>query len=328
MHLLLSRTDAIGDVCLTLPAIGWLKSLYPDWKISMLVNAYAAPVAQACQWLDQVVVLPHEMNLSQTAHWLEDLQVDHMVHVFPHRVLAKAAKQAHIPKRSGVMGRPFHWVNCNRLVWLSRSNSRQHEALLNIRLLAKILKLAEPSFEELRQNIVTWGGLPRWSSSHANDTNSVILHPYSRGSGREWPITHFAQLAHRLVSLGYQPVVTGTAADAQAFAQVAAQFPPETLNVMGKDSLAELLTRINQARGLVASGTGPLHMASLTGCPNTGLFPPRQNIDSQRWGALGVTSRNLECSKRCEVHCSNQSCACMATITPEQVEQSLLEIFS
>jgi heptosyltransferase-3 len=323
MHLLLSRTDAIGDVCLTLPAIGWLKSQRPDWMISILVKPYAEPVAQACHWLDAVFVLPDDLNVQQTVAWLEDLNIDHLVHVFPNRMLAKAGKQAGIQKRSGVFGRPFHWLTCNNLVWLSRANSRQHEALLNIQLLAKLLGLPAPSFADLQQHLLAWGGLPAWPAHHQAQSKQVILHLYSRGSGREWPIAHFATLAHRLVALGYQPVVTGTKADAQSFSQDAALFPNETLNVMGQDSLADLLKRISQAAGLVASGTGPLHMATLTGCPSVGLFPPRQNIDSLRWGAIGPASANLELNKRCELKCRNKSCACMAAITPVQVISQL-----
>ena len=323
MHLLISRTDAIGDVCLTLPAIGWLKSIHPDWKISMLVKAYAAPIAQSSCWLDEVLVLPDGLNLTQTANWLKDLHLDHLVHVFPDRLLARAAKLAGIPKRSGVMGRPFHWLTCTDMVWLSRSNSQAHEALLNIQLLARLLKLASPSFSVLQANLIAWGGLPAWSPSPENTARHIILHPFSRGSGREWPIDHFADLAHQLVAIGFIPVVTGTAADAAIYAQTASLFPAETVNVMGEDSLVDLLKRIGKAAGLVASGTGPLHMASLVGCPSIGLFPPRKNIDSMRWGAIGAASSNLELTERCDLKCSNKQCACMSAISPAQVKIQL-----
>jgi ADP-heptose:LPS heptosyltransferase len=90
MHLIISRTDAIGDVCLTLPAMGWLKSVHPDWQITMLVKAYAAPVAQACQWIDTVAIWPEHMAEEELSEWLWQMHADHIIHVFPNRKIANA----------------------------------------------------------------------------------------------------------------------------------------------------------------------------------------------------------------------------------------------
>lgn len=323
MRLIISRTDAIGDVCLTLPSIGWLKSLFPTWHICLLVKAYAAPIAQASIWVDEVAVLPENLTTAETSDWLKDLNADHIIHTFPNRTLAQASKIASIPRRSGVFGRTYHWLNCTDMVWLSRANSPHHEAFLNILLLSKILKVAAPSYATLLDNICLWGGLPQRNRNITLSNNEIILHPFSRGSGREWPISNFALLAHSLVERGYTPVIGGTAVDRQSFSTHDHLFPAETINVMGKDSLLEYIHRINSAAGLVASGTGPLHIATLVGCPSVGIFPPLRNIDQQRWGGIGPNSINLQINQPCNLKCSNTSCACMASINPQNVVQSL-----
>ena len=322
MHLIISRTDAIGDVCLTLPTLGWLKSLHPEWRITLLVKAYAAPVAQACRWVDTVAVLPEQMNTEALGQWLRDLQADQIVHVFPHRQLAKAAKLAGIPKRSGVWGRVYHWFNCNNKTWLSRARSTHHEAYLNLLLVSRLLRLPAPSVAMLSQHALDWSGL-RPAQALAGAAQSVVLHPYSRGNGREWPIGHFAQLAHLLVQHGWQPVIGGTQADAQTFATHQHLFPAECLHVMGQDSLAEYMQRIGSSAALVASGTGPLHLAAALGRPCVGLFPPKPNVGQSRWGAIGPASTNLQLPGPCDTACSNHDCACMSAITPAQVWQAL-----
>jgi ADP-heptose:LPS heptosyltransferase len=321
LHLVISRTDAIGDVCLTLPAIGWLKTLFPEWRITLLVKAYAAPVARACRWVDHVAVLPESMNADELSEWLRDMQADHIMHVFPNRRIATAARQAGIPRRSGVWGRVYHWFNCNNRVWLSRARSTHHEAYLNLLLLSKLLHLPLPSDAEWRQHVVDWSGLrPGLRPSTSKD---IVLHPFSRGNGREWPIEHFAELALLMVNDGWQPVIGGTAADAQAFASQQHLFPESCLNVMGTDSLEAYMQRIANAAGLVASGTGPLHIASLLGQNCAGLFPPKASVSQTRWGAIGPASTNLQLAGPCDTVCSNHDCACMRAISPDQVWRAL-----
>lgn len=323
MRLLISRTDAIGDVCLTLPAIGWLKSVRPDWHISILVKPYAAPVTRASKWLDSVNELPDGLNTLEMTDWLRNIGADHLIHVFPNKLIARAAKKAGIHRRSGVTGRIYHWFSCTDVVWMSRARSKHHEAYLNILLLAKILNLKPPTPSELVDNFVKWGGIELPLGDTKIENPYVILHPYSRGSGREWPISHYAKLANMLVEHGYVPVVGGTATEAVAFAEHADEFPQQTMNVMGCDSLSQYMLRINASAALIVSGTGPLHIASLLGTPSVGLFPPVKSIDSRRWGAIGINSTNLELMTPCTKKCSNTDCSCLSEIRPESVMNSL-----
>ena len=323
MHLIISRTDAIGDVCLTLPAMGWLKSVHPDWQITMLVKAYAAPVAQSCHWIDTVAVWPKNMSEHELSAWLLHMHADHIIHVFPNRRIAVAAKQAGIPLRSGVWGRLYHWFNCNHKVWLSRAHSLHHEAYLNLLLLAKVLNIACPDDALMRQQVVNWSGIRLTANPDTAPTKDIVLHPYSRGSGREWPIVNFAELARLMVNDGWHPMIGGTAQDAEIFATQQHLFPAGSTNVMGADTLEQYMQRIASSAGLVASSTGPLHMASLLGQACVGLFPPKQGVNQVRWGGMSPAGANLQLPQDCEKTCSNHDCDCMRALSPALVWQAL-----
>jgi len=323
MHLIISRTDAIGDVCLTLPAMGWLKSVHPDWQITMLVKAYAAPVAQSCHWIDTVAVWPENMSEHELSAWLLHMHADHIIHVFPNRRIAVAAKRAGIPLRSGVWGRLYHWFNCNHKVWLSRAHSLHHEAYLNLLLLAKVLNIACPDDALMRQQVVNWSGIRLTANPDTAPTKDIVLHPYSRGSGREWPIVNFAELARLMVNDGWHPMIGGTAQDAEIFATQQHLFPAGSTNVMGADTLEQYMQRIASSAGLVASSTGPLHMASLLGQACVGLFPPKQGVNQVRWGGMSPAGANLQLSQDCEKTCSNHDCYCMRALSPALVWQAL-----
>ena len=319
MKLIISRTDAIGDVCLTLPTIGWLKSIRPDWQISMLVSDYSAPLAKACRWIDEVVVIDHDLETGALARLLRLQKADHIIHVFPHRKLAKAAHIANIPKRAGVWGRLYHWLHCNAWVFMSRARSPHHEAYLNLDLVARSLGLACPTSTELQANMVAWSGLKPDPCPSPFDFDYVILHPYSRGNGREWPTEHFASLAHQIADHGWVPVICGTTADQASFKPFQHLFPARSVFHFGQDNLSQYMARIQSSAALVASGTGPLHIASALGKWTFGLFPPRKNINTARWGGFGPQSINFEIPGPCQNNCSNQDCACMLAIQPDRV---------
>ena len=83
------------------------------------------------------------------------------------------------------------------------------------------------------------------------------------------------------------------------------------------------MQRIARSAGLVASGTGPLHMASLLGQACVGLFPPKQGVNQLRWGGISPAGANLQLPKACEKTCSNHDCDCMRALSPAQVWQAL-----
>jgi heptosyltransferase III len=99
-------------------------------------------------------------------------------------------------------------------------------------------------------------------------------------------------------------------------------------NLMGKFSLQELQSFIKQVDGLVASGTGVLHLASAMGKYTVGLFPPIKPIHPGRWGPIGQNAsylvRDMDCN-RCK---GGGSCECMKSIEVDQVKQRLDKFYS
>jgi ADP-heptose:LPS heptosyltransferase len=146
---------------------------------------------------------------------------------------------------------------------------------------------------------------------------NVILHPKSNGNGREWPLERYTQLAQRLgARADIRLWITGSAAEGALIARDAPALLalPNVSNACGQVDLDGLIAMISTCDALVASGTGPLHVAAAMGRPTLGLFPPLKPIDPARWGALGVHARSLTAPQAC-VRCADPvQCACMRAI--------------
>ena len=311
---LVCRTDNIGDVVLTLPLAGFLKERYPGVKVDFLVRAYAAPVVRHCRFVDQVLPIEEQGDLQAM---FSQGGYETVIFAYPLRVVAVAARRAGVANRVGTSHRFFHWFTCNRLAHFSRVRSTLHEAQLNFALLRPLKINRTPALSE----IPAWYGLEvphldEVAALRARSPFNLIIHPKSNGNGREWPLTRYAELAQLLgKDAGICLWLTGSSAEGDLLARAAPALlaMSNVRNLCGRFDLSGLTALIGAADGLVASGTGPLHIAAAMGRPVLGLFPPVKPIDAARWGALGTHARSL-----------TAACDSMQAISAEEVAQVVL----
>jgi len=298
-RILISRTDAIGDVVLTLPMAAYLKELIPGVIVSFLGRTYTQPVINTCTAVDTFINYDEIKKLPQNeqAFYLMDKNIDAIIHVFPNKHVAEIAKAAGIKLRIGTTNRVFHWFTCNKLVKLSRKKSDLHEAQLNLMLLKALGLLLVPSLSDIVSHI----GFERKTLLPAEltgklsaDKFNLIIHPKSHGSGMEWGLDNFAGLINALSPDKYNVIITGSDKEKLLLKDWIGTLPATVTDMTGKMTLPQLITFISRADGLIASGTGPLHLAAMAGINTLGLFPSARPIHPGRWAPLGKKAEYLE----------------------------------
>lgn len=326
-RIILSRTDSIGDVMLTLPMAGLLKEKYPKCRIIFLGKSYTKAVIEACEHVDEFIDWDalSKLGESEKKEAVKQLRADAIVHVFPRREIAKLAKEAVIPVRIGTTGRLYHWLHCNTRVKFSRKRSGLHEAQLNVKLLKPLRIEKEYSTTEL----ISYYGfkkiktLPEAFASMIDKTKfNLILHPGSQGSAREWGIENYSSLIAQLPTDRYKLFITGTAAEGESLRQFITAHP-QLIDLTGKLKLEELIAFISNADGLVAASTGPLHIAAALGKKAIGLFAPMRPIHPGRWAPLGENAKYLVLDKDCSACRKSRDCACIKAIQPLEVTLAL-----
>lgn len=326
---LISRTDAIGDVVLTLPVAGRLKQLFPGCRVILLGRTYTQAVAEACPWIDAFLNVDEVLLLSEAAQLaaFQATQADTILHVFPNRHLAWLARKAGIRHRIGTRNRWFHWLTCTRLVSLSRRHSPLHEAQLNLQLLQPVDALRVLPLPEVvslvKLNPVAPLRAELWELLAARRPGqlNVIVHPRSRGSAREWGLQHFGQLTRLLHQAGHRVFVTGTAAEGEELREWLQEHQAElAADLTGQLSLPEFIAFIGAADGLVAGSTGPLHLAAALGRHALGLYPPIRPMHPGRWAPLGPHADYLVFDKPDCQDCRTlpTACTCIKALEPVQ----------
>jgi heptosyltransferase-3 len=274
MHILVTRTDAIGDVVLALPLCGYLKEIFPGTRIALLARTYTKPVIDASDAVDEFIdyeaifALPKEEQI----RFLKQFKFDVIIHLVTYPHISRLAKDAGIPMRIGTVSRPYHWITCNRLVWLRRKVSDGHEAALHFHLLRPLgIKKVPENLWQYYQ-IRNFTALPEKYTALLNTEKfTIILHPKSNGNALEWDLKRFSELINLLETL-----------------------PEHVIDLTGKLPLAQLITFIHLSDGLVAGSTGPVHLAAATGINTLGLYPKIRPKHGGRWGPIGPKAAFIE----------------------------------
>lgn len=310
--IILSRTDSIGDVVLTLPMAGYIKKYFPKSKVIFLGRNYTRDVVALSEHVDEFISWDETKILPKA---------DMIVHVFPVKEIAQAAKKAGINVRAGTTNRLFHWTTCNKLIRLSRKKSDLHESQLNIKLLEFLNIPTEVKLEEIKN----YYGFTKaellsddWKKQIDRSRTNVILHPKSKGSAREWGLENFSQLISDLPEEKFKIFISGTKEEGELCKQLFDKHKNIT-DLTGKMNLKQFISFINAADALVAASTGPLHIASALGKKAIGLFAPIRPIHPGRWMPVGKDAHVAVLNKDCSDCRKSKDCHCIREIKSKQI---------
>lgn len=338
MRIILSRTDSIGDVVLTLPVAAALKQEIPGCKVIFLGREYTRPVVELCKSVDEFVVWYDYKKATEGAgkrqrdteisgkKLLESLHADAIIHVFPVKEICTAARQAKIPLRIATARRLYTWLTCNKLLHIPRKNSSLHESQLNLKLLQGLnLRFEFPLSEisgmyNLSPPALSAEPLP---FALSGTKRHIILHPKSKGSAREWGLDNFSALIGLLPPEKYQIFISGTKDEGELMGEFLHQHRNRVTDLTGKLSLPGFIQLIANSDALVAASTGPLHIAAALGIRAVGLYAPMRPIFPQRWAPVGKNASFLVLDKPCNDCRKTMDCHCIRSISAEKVAEEI-----
>lgn len=319
MKILINRNDNLGDIIYTLQLAGLLKKHYPNCKVDFLIRDYAKPLFNYTIDVDNTLSWEYLQTLSYIKRKKILADYDVFINVRPKIKTAIYAWQAGIKIRIGNARRWYHFLFCNKHVYIKRKGSEKHEVEINSMLLKPLINNLNYSAKELFQFIKldkTMGNQKDFNLP--KNKLLIICHPASNGHGREWPLDNFIALIKKSDLEKYHFILSGSKAEKKV-TDVIEKACPQVSNLAGKLTLFEFIALITKVDLLIASGTGPLHIAAALGTKTIGLFPPIHALDSKRWGPLFDNAKNLELTTDCDKKCDNKSCLCMKKLKPENI---------
>lgn len=304
----------MGDVVLSSGLIPALLSLWPEAKISWLVEPAAAPLLQHNPRLDDLIVLP---TAGWKRLWKNGQKLQALREIWRFRAKLRAAKFDLVIDPQGLLksGLMAWFSGAPRRVNLKPRESSQwlmHESVRptpgsgldatqpivahEYRDLAVYLG-AKPS--SYRMDLAVGDAARQQAHSHLAQAGVgpryAVLAAFTTRPQKHWIEANWAGLADGLIKQGLSPLLLGGPADRVAAQRIAAA-SPAIINLVGQLKLDETVAVIQGASLLVGVDTGLSHMGIALNTPTVALFgsttPYLRGPDAR----TQVLYERLECS--------------------------------
>lgn len=294
-HVLIARTDHLGDMLLTLPAVHALKLAHPACRVSVLASAANAEAARHHPDVDHVEVDPLAAKGSglrgvrRLARQIRRLGCDAAVVAHPTPRLALAVRLARVPIRIGTAYRAYSFLFNRRVHEHRRRPPWKHEAVHNINLL-RPLGVVTDQVAPVRWRVDRQDTAPvnvLLERAGVAGTDLVAIHPGNAGSALNWSAAMYGELGRRLATSNRRVAITGGEGEVELTGQVAAQIGKAAIDLGGKLSLPQLAALLSRCAVYIGSATGPTHLAAAVGVPVVALYSPLRSSAPVRWRPLG-----------------------------------------
>ena len=306
-NILVIRNDKLGDFMLAFPSFCLLKKALPDHRIFALVPEYTKDMAEACEWIDEVIIDPGTQagikGSFKLIKQLRNRQIDYAITLHSTERIGIALLAAGIKYRLAPASRIAQVFYNHKLVQ-RRSRSEMPEYKYNLFLIHHFLKqqgirgMPPIGTPYLRFDPATIAHLEtEFCQQHQLDKSKtlVFIHCGSGGSANNLSLAQYAQLGSTLHDkFGVQIVLTAGPGEQQQV-QALSSLLNSTHHVVyySNQGLVEFAKHIQFADIFISGSTGPLHIAGALDIPTVAFYPRRRSATSLRWQTINSEGRRL-----------------------------------
>ncbi len=292
-RILLLRNDRIGDLVLTLPAVEALRRHLPEAHLTLCVSPYAAPLIAGFEAIDDVLLDDPGEKAWRFSRRLRSQQFDAALVFNTNTRNALAVRLAGIRRRVVWGYKPVGMLTATHPVRVHRSRPPIHESEFAMRFVEQlgVPRGANPIETRLPVDLATRSRMQSLIQDAIGGEGLLFgVHPGNKKSAYNWPVARYAELVRRLAERG-RVLVTGSAEEGplveSACSRLAAKQRSRVL-MLTKLALPELVAVISLENTLVASSTGPMHVAGVVGTRTVALFSPHPAHVPAKWAPLGT----------------------------------------
>ncbi len=315
-NILIVRTDRIGDVVLTTPAIQALREACPSAKISILVAPQTKSIVQGNPYLDQVIVYDFKgKDRGFFGFWRFtfklmrmnfDLAINYHVKNRTNALLFFSG----IPLRVGFKNKKLGFF-LNKTILDTRVMGAKHESeycLDLIKSLGMDIDKKYSIYASIDNESEKWTD-KLLTEYNIADEKLVAIHPGASCISKRWPPILFSQVIDQIV-LNYKiKVIVIGAGDNQLIAEeVIAGCKSSIIDFTGKTSVSHLISLLKRCSLLISNDSGPVHLAAGVGTPVVSIFGRNQpGLSVMRWRSLGYKDISLHKDVGCK-ECLAHNC--------------------
>ena len=318
-RILLIRLRSMGDLLLLTSPVRALKSEFPRFRVSVLVEARFSDVFDGNPDVDETIVVNSKAS---TLARLLTRRFDAVInlHGGPTSLLYTVAAGGY---RIGGEQYPYGWAYSATYPKPDPDLHTAASTLNTFRYLGLEAAIAPPlrfaphaaAARRVQARLGAVGEGPY-----------VVVHPAAMMVTKRWPATRFATLVSWLHRRGLRAVLTCGPGEEDVVQEVAAE-ARDALVLTGL-TIPELAELVRGAKVYIGNDSGPMHLATAVGTPTVAVWGSSSAV---RWHPWGVEHRVVQNPFACNP-CPGYRCLvadsplCIESVTVEQVQVAVQEI--
>ena len=304
-NILVIRNDKLGDFIQAWPAFAMLKASNPSLKVTALVPAYTAPLAEICPYLDDVIIDRKKDDKADFRRLLNEIKNHHfdgLISFFSNTHNAELAWKSGIKYRLAPATKLVQFFYNHRLTQ-RRSRSEKSEAEYNQDLVRAFLKKQNMPIVEVKPPYLTFDKsavenqrvfLSR-TFGLSTDKKWVFVHSGSGGSATNLSLSQYAELIQGLLTeFDCDAVLTAGPGESEKAHELAQFVNDPRVAIYDKNhGLVDFAHSLACADLFIAGSTGPLHLSGALNIPTIGFYPSRRSALPIRWQPINEKEKHL-----------------------------------
>lgn len=304
-RILVIRNDKLGDFIQAWPAFAMLKASNPSLKLTALVPAYTAPLAEICPYLDSIIIDSKKDDKADFRRLLNEIKNHHfdgLISFFSNTHNAKLAWKSGIKYRLAPATKFVQFFYNHRLTQ-RRSRSEKSEAEYNQDLVRAFLKKQNMPIVEVKPPYLTFDKSAIenqrvfLSQTLGISTNKkwIFVHSGSGGSATNLSLPQYAELIQGLLTeFDCNAVLTAGPGESEKAHELAQLVNDSRVAIYDKNhGLVDFAHSLACADLFIAGSTGPLHLSSAFNVPTVGFYPNSRSSQPRRWKPINDADKHL-----------------------------------
>ncbi|MBC2850692.1 glycosyltransferase family 9 protein [Cetobacterium sp. 8H] len=292
-RIIVSRTDKIGDLILSIPSFFMIKKMFPESEIILLVRNYNYNIVKNLPYVSRVVQID-EYRQKELLEKIQYFKADVFIALYVDKFVMQLAKASKAKIKIGPLSKLKSFFTFNKGVFQKRSKSIKHEAEYNLDLIKKLDKKKFEEVFEINTEIFLDKSNIEAADKYFKDNNIgskvLVVNPFMGGSAKNITDSQYAEIlkkVKRKVS-DVDIIITAHISDEERGLNLVKESGQERVHLYANGGeLLNIGAIIDKAKVYFGGSTGPTHIAGSLQKSIVALYPNKPTQSPTRWGVFG-----------------------------------------
>ena len=291
-RILVSRTDKIGDLVLSIPSFFMLKKMYPNAELVVLVRDYNADIVRNLSYIDRVIKID-DYTKAELLTKIEYFKADVFIALYNDSFISLLAKASKAKIKIGPISKLCSFFTYNKGIIQKRSKSIKNEGEYNLDLIEKLDSELYKKLFELNTKIELTEENRKVASLYFQenkiDGKVLVVNPFMGGSAKNISDDEYSIVLKTLLQKveNLNIIITCHISDEERAENLKRSIGSNKVFVFANGaSILNTASIIERADLYFGGSTGPTHIAGALGKKIVAIYPRKNTQSPTRWGVL------------------------------------------